>query len=73
MKEIVVRLVPLPAHVRAFTLPDAQGDYNIYINEALTVEQRLRSLAHEKRHIERGDFGREQRATVIEAITAARQ
>ena len=70
MKDIVVRLMPLPVHVRAFTLQDAQGDYNVYINEAMTREQRLRSFAHEKRHIENGDFGKDQRATEIEAQTA---
>ena len=70
MEEIVVRLMPLPAHIRAFTLQDAQGDYNVYINEAMTREERLRSFAHEKRHIDNGDFGKEQRATEIEAQAA---
>ena len=66
MNDIVVRLMPLPAHVRAFTMVDAQGDYNVYINESMSFEQRRRSVAHEKRHIERKDFDREQRATEIE-------
>ena len=59
MGEIVVRLMALPAHVRAFTMLDAQGDYNVYINEVMSYEQRLRSFAHEMRHIENGDFGKE--------------
>ena len=58
--------MPLPLHVRAFTMMDAQGDYNVYINEAMSFEQRRRSFAHEKRHIEREDFVKEQRATEIE-------
>ena len=66
MNDIVVRLMPLPLHVRAFTMVDAQGDYNVYINEAMSFEQRLRSFAHEKRHIEREDFSSGQRATEIE-------
>ena len=46
----------MPLTIRAFTLPDANGDYNIYINESLSEEAKAKSLEHEKRHIERGDF-----------------
>ena len=70
MKEIVVRLMPLPMHVRAFTIMDAQGDYNIYINDAMSAEQRRRSFAHEKQHIENGDFSKDRRATEIERQAA---
>ena len=59
-------MMPLPPHVRAFTVLDPQGDYNVYINERMSYEQRLRSFAHEKRHIDNGDFASEQRATEIE-------
>ena len=58
MEEIIIRLIPLPVHVRAFTLPDAQGDYNVYINVLLSREQQARSFQHELRHIRRGDFYR---------------
>ena len=66
MNEIVVRMMRLPQHVRAFTVPDAQGDYNVYINEDMSYEQRLRSFAHEKRHIENGDFASDLCAAEIE-------
>ena len=66
MKEIVVRMMRLPPHVRAFTMLDAQGDYNVYINEAMSYEQRLRSFAHEKRHIDNGDFASDLPAAEIE-------
>ena len=66
LDEIVVRLITLPPRVRAFTMLDAQGDYNVYINEIMSYEQRLRSFAHEMRHIENGDFGKELSATEIE-------
>ena len=62
-------MMALPPHVRAFTMQDAQGDYNVYINEAMTYEQRLRSFAHEKRHIDNGDFASELCATEIERKT----
>ena len=67
MKEnIYIRKIKLPMSVRAFTIPDAQGDYNIYINEALSDEQQYRSLFHEEMHIENGDFCKEESATAIE-------
>ena len=56
MTEIIVRKIPLPLHVRAFTMPDAQGDYNVYINSVLSEEQQEASLRHELRHIRRDDF-----------------
>ncbi len=58
MTEIIVRRIPLPPHVRAFTMPDAQGDYNVYINSCLSEEQQRSSLQHELRHIRRDDFFR---------------
>ncbi|MBR2411423.1 MAG: hypothetical protein IKB08_06825 [Clostridia bacterium] len=68
MKEnIFIRKIPLPCGVRAFTVPDEQGDYNIYINDRLTLEQQYRSLSHEVSHIEREDFLKESDALVIEA------
>ena len=67
MKEnIYIRKIKLPMSVRAFTIPDAQGDYNIYINEALSDEQQYKSLFHEEMHIENGDFCKEEAATAIE-------
>ena len=66
MNEVYVRLLSLPLHVRAFTVPDPQGDYNVYVNSRLTLAQMKKSVAHELRHIARGDFGREEPASVIE-------
>ena len=56
MEDIIIRLMPLPVHVRAFTMADEQGDYNVYINALLSAEQQARSYQHELRHIRRGDF-----------------
>ncbi len=56
----------MPLTVRAFTLPDANGDFNIYINENLSDEAKEKSLAHEKLHIERGDFQKQSFARMIE-------
>ena len=56
----------MPLTIRAFTLPDANGDYNIYVNESLSEEAKMKSLEHEKRHIERGDFQKNTLARIIE-------
>lgn len=66
MNEVFVRLVALPPTVRAFTVPDAQGDYNVYLNSLLSDEQMKKSLMHEKEHIRRGDFYKEMPVRSIE-------
>lgn len=66
MEEVIVRMVDLPAGVRAFTLPDEQGDYNVYVNSALSYEQQQKSLLHERRHIVNGDFYSDKTARDIE-------
>lgn len=66
MQDVIVRLITLPLSVRAFTLPDEQGDYNIYLNCALSFEQQKKSLQHERRHIENGDFDKELPVKLIE-------
>ena len=43
MNDVIVRLIAMPLSVRAFTVPDEQGDYNIYLNEALSDEQLQKS------------------------------
>lgn len=62
-----MRLIALPLSVRAFTLTDEQGDYNVYLNCALSFEQQKKSLQHERRHIENGDFNKELPVSVIES------
>lgn len=56
MRDIIIREISMPGSVRAFTLPDEQGDYNVYINSSLSAEQRQRSFLHELGHIKRDDF-----------------
>ena len=65
-ENIIVRYIPLPVTVRAFTLPDSQGDYNVYINCDLSSEQQKKSFEHEMCHIENGDFFRDETAVSIE-------
>lgn len=56
MEMEIIRLYKLPSYVKGFTMLDDNGDYNIYINDALTHEARLEVLRHELDHIEDNDF-----------------
>ncbi|MBO5857022.1 MAG: hypothetical protein J6Q87_02110 [Clostridia bacterium] len=63
---IFIREMKMPLTIRAFTVPDANGDYNIYINNNLSDEAKKRSFEHEKKHIENNDFSSSELARVIE-------
>lgn len=51
---IFVRLVSFPKTIRAVTLPNDDGTFDIYINSNLPEELQHKALAHELEHI-RGD------------------
>jgi len=63
---IFIREMKMPLTIRAFTVPDENGDYNIYINNDLSEEAKQKSLNHEKNHIENNDFASSELARVIE-------
>ena len=46
----------MPPTSRAFTVPDEEGNYNVYMNEDLDEKAKIKSLQHEIKHIERDDF-----------------
>ena len=56
MGDIFTRLVPLPFSVRGVTMPDENGDYNIYINALLGEPAQKRAYEHELQHIRLGHF-----------------
>lgn len=56
MNEIIVRVVDLPYAVKAQTVLDQSGNYNIYINARLSAEEQLKAYEHELRHIDGQDF-----------------
>ncbi len=62
----IIRQIKMPLTIRAFTIPDANGDFNIYINESLSDEAKRKSLAHERCHIENNDFQKNEFARLIE-------
>jgi len=54
--DYIVRYADFPITVRAVTVMDINGFYNIYINARLSYDAQKRAIAHEIEHIARGDF-----------------
>lgn len=73
MEDVIVRVMELPVGVRAFTVADEQGDYNVYLNCSLSFEQQQKSLQHERRHIINGDFYKNDSAVSIEKKARAEE
>lgn len=53
---IRLKELQLPAAVRAFTVPDLNGDYDIIVNADLSDEAKLKAFKHELSHILNNDF-----------------
>lgn len=64
-----VRRVSLPRTVRAVTVTDPDGDYNVYLNGVLPPEVQRSALEHELRHIGGGHFYNE-RSVVLNELEA---
>ncbi len=56
MSEIVCRVVELPSRVNAVTVVDANGDFNVYVNSLLSLEEQQKAFRHECRHIKKHHF-----------------
>lgn len=63
---IYVRRVPLPPSTRGFVAPDEDGNYSVYINEALAGDALDATLAHELIHAIREDCMSEKTVCEIE-------
>ena len=59
MGDIIIRLVNLPAAIRAYTLTDYNDDYNIYVNNALNSIEQQKAVDHELKHIKEDHFYRD--------------
>ena len=59
MERVHVRRIALPRTVRAVTVTDPDGDYNVYLNGVLPPEVQRSALEHELRHIDCGHFHNE--------------
>ncbi|MDO4615532.1 MAG: hypothetical protein Q4B15_07870 [Lachnospiraceae bacterium] len=56
MNEIYVRRVKLKGKVTELVALDANGDYNIYISEAVDDVRAMKAYQHACKHIQHGDF-----------------
>lgn len=54
--EYCIRYADLPLTTKGVTVEDGNGFFNIYINQNLSVDQQQEAIAHELKHINRGDF-----------------
>jgi len=64
---IIVRLVDLPPGIRGFTVPDENGDFNIYINTKISAFAQKKAYRHELEHIAEGDCYSNEKAGGIES------
>lgn len=56
MDSLIIRKINLPIGVNAITVLDAEGNYNIYLNDRLSYDQQDVAFRHEVEHIKRGHF-----------------
>lgn len=63
---VFYRMVNLPMRVRGFTIPDSDGNYNVYLNDRLSESALQKTIQHEQQHIFRGDCYKESSAYIIE-------
>jgi hypothetical protein len=69
MDDIIVRLTRLPHSIHGFVAEDADGDFNIYLNNRHTSEANAQAYDHELRHISAGHFRRLEHVRDLEAET----
>lgn len=63
---LIVRTICLPYSVKGLTVPDEDGDYNIYINTQLNYETQRKTLKHEVEHIKQDHFCSIQPVSILE-------
>lgn len=56
MDEIFCRSISLPTKINAVTVVDDNGNYNVYINANLSIEEQKKAYIHEIRHIKKNHF-----------------
>lgn len=54
--DVFIRLLHLPPKVRAVTLPNHDGTFDIYVNDCLPKELQYLAIRHELAHIEKDHF-----------------
>lgn len=62
----IIRVIKLPTTIRGVTVPDSDGNYNIYINKNISHDMQIKTLIHESEHIKNDDFSNPEQVTVLE-------
>lgn len=66
MENVITRLIELPPRIKAMTVMDEAGNYNVYLNANSTMEANAASFLHELRHIDHDDFYSQEDIRTIE-------
>ena len=56
---IFIRVIDLPVRINAMITVDEDGNYNIYINERLSYDEKRKALKHELAHARLNHFSRD--------------
>lgn len=56
MGNIYIRGLPLPIKIKGVTVVDCDGNFNVYINTALSRDTQLKATEHELKHIKLDHF-----------------
>ena len=56
MNDTYISFIWLPSRVHAITVPDADGNYIVFVNQNLCFNQQEKAIKHELEHIKNGDF-----------------
>lgn len=62
----IIRFISLPSKIRGTTIPDVEGNFNVYINKNLNYETQIEIFRHELAHIKNGDFWNGDSIRVVE-------
>lgn len=66
MNDVFYRLFHGPLSIRGFVLPDANGDYTVFVNDDLSEELKAKTILHEQEHIALGHLESDVDASELE-------
>ena len=70
IEDVFIHIVDLPVCIRAYTRPNADGSFSVFINGRLSHDIQQSAKAHELSHIEEGDY--DQLGVIVDMLEAAR-
>ena len=70
MGDIFVHMLSLPCRVHGLTVPDADGNFTIIVNENLNGNVKQQTLRHELEHIKLEHFYNDCKDVAVEELEA---